>query len=513
MGVSGITEVTKRAADAKVAELSRSSAFGQNQARLNASRQERITALSVKLASLKWSQQESLQDAAESELLQIELSRTTKKVCCVVDMDSFFAACHMRDTPELEMVPMAVGGMGMLSTSNYIARQFGVRAGMPGYLARELCPQLVFVKPDYDVYVQASKQVEAIVSQYDASFKGASSLDEFYLDLTKAAEERLLNKERKRNGQGQGSVVASSSSSSSSSSSRSILESAGTTDLRWTRLFQCAQELVQEIRRRIKQQTKLTASAGIAPNFLLAKVASNEKKPDGQMCVPSQAEGVLSFLEGMPVGKIHGVGKVFAQELKEVLSITTVGEIRQHAGSIAALFSDKTKQFLFHLSRGITRDNSTSPTEDGTSAGAGDCDENNLVGTTADCDAGRKSIGQERSFRATTDKEFLLSCLQKYSDSIGRHLLSKELLAGKLTLKLKRESFIQTQVSKDFPLPTCASGQIFATATLLLRSGWEEKGRPPLRLVGISVSALTVVVASTTVGDGIPKKKSRRFFK
>ncbi|KZN64590.1 DNA polymerase IV [Pseudoalteromonas luteoviolacea CPMOR-1] len=185
-----------------------------------------------------------------------------------IDMDCFYAAVEMRDDPSLANVPMAIGGRshrGVLSTSNYIARQYGVRSAMSNYKAKQLCPQLVIVPGRMQVYKEVSQQIRAIFSRYTHLIEPLS-LDEAYLDVTDCDECH-----------GSATLIA------------------------------------QQIRKDIFNETGLTASAGIAPIKFLAKIASDENKPNGQ-CVITP-DHVDDFIDKLPLRKIPGVGKVTHEKL------------------------------------------------------------------------------------------------------------------------------------------------------------------------------------------------------
>lgn len=187
-----------------------------------------------------------------------------------IDMDCFYAAVEMRDNPALATVPLAIGGTsrrGVLSTANYIARQYGVRSAMSNYRAKQLCPDLVIVAGRMAVYKQISQQIRRIFLQYTDLIEPLS-LDEAYLDVTHATA-------------CQGSAT----------------------------------KIAAQIRADIFAQTGLTASAGVAPIKFIAKIASDENKPNGQYVVlPKQ---VPQFLAALELGKIPGVGKVTLQKLHQ----------------------------------------------------------------------------------------------------------------------------------------------------------------------------------------------------
>jgi DNA polymerase-4 len=199
-----------------------------------------------------------------------------------VDMDAFYASVEQRDDPALRGQPVVVawrGARSVVCAASYEARKFGVRSAMPALRAEKLCPQAVFVPPDFARYKAVSRQVREIFARHTDLIEPLS-LDEAYLDVTE-------------NKTGLASATA----------------------------------VAEAIRDAIRAETGLTASAGIAPNKFLAKIASDWRKPDGQFVVkPAQ---VLAFLAPLPVGKLPGVGKVMETKLSE-LGIRTVGQLREH---------------------------------------------------------------------------------------------------------------------------------------------------------------------------------------
>ena len=199
-----------------------------------------------------------------------------------VDMDAFYASVEQRDDPSLRGRPVVVawrGARSVVCAASYEARTFGVRSAMPALRAEKLCPQAVFVPPDFARYKAVSRQVRDIFARHTDLIEPLS-LDEAYLDVT-------------HNKLGLASAT----------------------------------EVAQAIRDAIREETRLTASAGIAPNKFLAKIASDWRKPDGQFVVKPAM--VLDFLAPLPVGKLPGVGKVMEARLA-ALGIATVGQLRGH---------------------------------------------------------------------------------------------------------------------------------------------------------------------------------------
>ena len=222
-----------------------------------------------------------------------------------VDMDAFFASVEQRDNPDLKGRPVAVGGAGgrgVVAAASYEARVFGVRSAMPSVTASRLCPDLVFVRPRFDAYKEASRQIRRVFEHYTPVIEPLS-LDEAYLDVT---EDKL----------GIGSAT----------------------------------RIAELIRQEIRAKTRLTASAGVSYNKFIAKLASDQNKPDG-LCVIRPGEGA-QFVAGLPIRRFHGVGPR-AEAKMQALGIATGADLaakdivfmRQHFGSMA--------DYLFRAARGI----------------------------------------------------------------------------------------------------------------------------------------------------------------
>ncbi len=218
-----------------------------------------------------------------------------------LDMDCFYAAVEMRERPELAGRPIAVGGggpRGVVATCNYEARAFGIRSAMPGFMARERCPQLIFLPPRFDLYRAASEHIRGIFHDHTPLVEPLS-LDEAYLDVS--ASERY------------------------------------------------AWDIAKEIRRRILDETGLTASAGIAPNKMLAKIASDWRKPNGQFAIlPEQVSG---FMASLPVRKVWGIGPKSAERFA-AQGIQTCADLQKIPLREMALRFGKWGEELYRLCRG-----------------------------------------------------------------------------------------------------------------------------------------------------------------
>ena len=221
-----------------------------------------------------------------------------------IDMDCFYAAVEMRERPELAGQPIAVGGgshRGVVTTCNYEARKFGVRSAMPGFMARERCPDLVFLPLRFDLYRAASQQIRQIFYDYTPLVEPLS-LDEAYLDVTAAS--------------GGGRYA-------------------------W--------DIAKEIRAKILMETDLTASAGIAPNKMLAKIASDWRKPNGQFAI--LPEQVQEFMAALPVRKIWGIGPKSAERFAE-RGIHTCADLQKMTLPEMVVQFGKWGEELYHLCRG-----------------------------------------------------------------------------------------------------------------------------------------------------------------
>ncbi|RAJ94275.1 DNA polymerase-4 [Larkinella arboricola] len=220
-------------------------------------------------------------------------------------MDAFYASVEQRDNAELRGKPVAVGGSsqrGVVAAASYEARQFGVRSAMASSVALRKCPDLIFVKPRFEVYKAVSGQIRAIFAEYTTLIEPLS-LDEAYLDVTENLKD-----------------------------------------------IPSATQIAQEIRAKIQQQTQLTASAGVSYNKFLAKLASDFRKPDG-LYVIRPAQG-LAFVETLTVGAFHGIGKVTAARLNQ-LGIFTGWDLRQQTETFLKQHFGKAGSYYYAIARAI----------------------------------------------------------------------------------------------------------------------------------------------------------------
>lgn len=221
-----------------------------------------------------------------------------------IDMDAFYASVEQRDNPDLKGKPVAVGGghRGVVAAASYEARKFGIRSAMPSVTAKRRCPDIVFVKPRFDVYRQVSHQIRDIFSDYTDLIEPLS-LDEAYLDVT-----------ADRAGLGTARATA------------------------------------EDIRRRIREETGLTASAGVSYCKFVAKLASDQNKPDG-LCVitPERAQ---AYIAALPVSRFHGIGPVTARKL-EALGIMTGADLQERSLAELETRFGSSGRWYWRICRGI----------------------------------------------------------------------------------------------------------------------------------------------------------------
>jgi len=333
-------------------------------------------------------------------------------------MDAFYASVEQRDNPELRGKPVAVGGAherGVVAAASYEARKFGVRSAMPSVTARRKCPELVFVIPRFDVYRAVSHQIRAIFAEYTPLIEPLS-LDEAYLDVTD-------------------NLKAMTS----------------------------ATEIAEQIRARIRAETNLTASAGISYNKFLAKIASDERKPDGQFVITPKLGP--SFVQGLPIGKFHGIGPVTAAKM-EGLGIRNGGELRGQTLEFLQQHFGKVGPYYFWLARGI--------------------DERPVCAERI-----RKSVGAETTFHADlfTAEEARVA-LEPLIAKVWSYCESSTIRCRTATLKAKYADFQQITRSRTLEVPITSRAVLEEIVSQLLEPLFPVgKG---VRLLGVTLSSLDV---------------------
>ncbi|KAF4112993.1 DNA polymerase kappa [Onychostoma macrolepis] len=456
-----------------ILETSKGSKFYENELKKEQQVNQRIEKMMEQKARTTKEQLKQAQAEVDKLMCELERSRELGRVIVHVDMDAFYAAVEMRDCPELKDKPMAVGSMSMLSTSNYHARRFGVRAAMPGFIAKKLCPNLVIVPTNFDKYRAVSAQVREIFSEYDPHFM-PMSLDEAYLDITEHLEQRQHwpetmrtyyicdaktenNADRSESERDELSPVLFEDSPSSSPS----LSGA---DRKAEVFGMSAEEAVREMRFRIQQKTSLTASAGIAPNMMLAKVCSDKNKPNGQYRIPPERQVVMEFMKDLPVRKVSGVGKV-TEKMLAALGIVNCDQLGQQMALLSLLFSVSSWHNFLHISLG-------------------------LGSTCIERDSERKSMSTERTFGEMNDAEEQYSLCRDLCHDLAQDLQREGLKGKTVTLKLKNVKFEVKTRAFTLQYAVCTEEEIFAAAKDLLKFEIDCVSPQPLklRLMGVRMS-------------------------
>ena len=331
-----------------------------------------------------------------------------------VDMDAFFASVEQRDNPDLRGKPVVVGGdsnRGVVAAASYEARRFGVKSAMPSVVARRRCPDLIFVRGNFDKYKAVSQQIRQIFFEY-TDLVEPLSLDEAFLDVTFA-----------KKGKPSATLIA------------------------------------REIKRRIKDETGLTASAGVSYCKFLAKIASDEKKPDGLFVItPAEAE---AFIEKLEVRKFFGIGKVTAEKLNRQ-GIYFGADLKQLDQQELVRQFGKSGVYYYNIVRGL--------------------DDRPVISSRE-----RKSLGAERTFG--TDYYLLRDLaeqMQKIEEELWRRLERAQKYGRTLTLKIKFADFEQITRSKTLLGKIDSEAVLHQTANQLLQN--EEPFVKGVRLLGLTLS-------------------------
>jgi DNA polymerase IV len=331
-----------------------------------------------------------------------------------IDMDAYYASVEQRDDPDLRSRPVAVGypaKRGVVAAASYEARRFGVRSAMPSTVALRRCPELVFVPPRFDVYRAVSRQIHAIFSNYTPLVEPLS-LDEAYLDVT------------------------------------NNLSGIST-----------AWETAKKVRAHILAETRLTASAGVSCNKLLAKLASDHRKPNGQFAIlPDEAE---AFVATLAIAKFHGVGPKTAAKMHE-LGIETGADLRRHSVAFLQERFGKAGNWYFEIARGRD-DRPVQP------------------------DRERKSSGSETTFpEDLTDPARIEAGVMAMADDVWAWCEKTNCRGRTVTVKIKWANFQISSRSRSIEAAIETSDKLHELALELIRTVFPpQRG---IRLVGVTLS-------------------------
>jgi DNA polymerase IV len=331
-----------------------------------------------------------------------------------IDMDAFYASVEQRDDPRLRGKPVVVawkGNRSVVCAASYEARRFGVRSAMPAIHAERLCPEAIFVPPDFIRYRAVSQSTREIFRRHTDLIEPLS-LDEAYLDVT----------ENKTG-------------------------------------LPTATRVAKTIREQIREELQLTASAGVAPNKFLAKIASDWRKPDGLFVI--QPEDLDTFLPPLPIGRIPGVGKVTEKRLA-TLGIKTVGDLRSLELNILEDHFGRYGQRLYELTRGI--------------------DESEVV-----ADRPTKSISAEDTFETDVPLSETEPIILRLAEKVWAASRKEARIARTVVLKLKTSDF-HILTRSHTPLTPPSTCEELATIALALRERVRLSLQQRFRLVGVGLS-------------------------
>lgn len=339
-----------------------------------------------------------------------------------LDMDAFFASVEVRERPELAGQPVVVGGpsktRGVVAAANYEARRFGIHSAMPMVQASRLCPELRILPVNMPLYASVSSQIHEIFSRYTPDIEPLS-LDEAFLDVS-------------------GSI----------------------------KLFGSAEEIARRIKDDIKRELRLVASAGVAPNKFVAKIASDINKPDGFVVV--EAKDMQDFLDPLPVKRIWGVGKKTEQQLHNY-GITTIKDLRSQSQRWIVDRFGKHGDHLYRLANGL--------------------DKREVIS-----DVKAKSISSENTFiEDITDNEVLTAFLSQLCEQVAARLREKDRKGKTVSVKVRFHDFTTIIRSKSLPEATHQTEKIWQAAKSLFSVAIQQSPvtQPAVRLLGVGVSGFT----------------------
>ena len=335
-----------------------------------------------------------------------------------VDMDAFYASVEQRDDPDLRGKPVVVGGntRGVVAAASYEARQFGIRSAMPMRDALRRCPNLCRVPPRMSHYQAVSKEVFSVFREFTPMVEGLS-LDEAFLDVTESLQ-----------------------------------------------LFGDAVSIAREVKQRIQDRTHLTASVGVAPNKLVAKIASDLDKPDGLVVVTD--DNMRATLDPLPVQVIPGIGKETLARLKQI-PVNTVADLRcAHDRDLERVFGKFARR---------ARDRATG------------IDDRPVVSSRAD-----KSISAEETFDSDLDnRKEMHRHLLRLAERVAGRLRAKELVAGTVQVKIRQADFTTYTRQRALKPPGNGTDTLYQAATSLLDDWLAEFPGTRVRLLGVGGSGLS----------------------
>ncbi|TFK68694.1 DNA/RNA polymerase [Pluteus cervinus] len=403
-----------------IAEASKGSQFYENEKRKDKDLTDRIMRILKQRDEVCRGVDLGKVEKTVDQIVQLESKRDLSQVIVHVDMDAFFANVEVLYNPDLTGKPFGVGH-GVLSTASYEARKYGVRSGMPAFIAKKLCPELIIVSTSGSRYMEVSGRVMAILRRYDPEMAPAGC-DEGYLNITQYCNEHESKPE----------------------------------------------DCVREIRATVLAETKLTISAGIAPN----KICSDKNKPNGQFMLPFNRGAILDFMRQLPIRKVHGIGRV-NERLLESIGIRTCEDIHAHRAVLQLMDKQFGLHFLLRIYLGISS-NVVKPHQR----------------------EERKSIGAERTFHPIHDQQLLLKKLEEIAGALENDMAEDGWSARTITLKFKLDTFQVFTRAKSCDHWIVSKEDIFSIGKELLQPEFPLS----LRLLGLRATKLKDLRASESKG-------------
>ncbi|EKM80636.1 hypothetical protein AGABI1DRAFT_55621 [Agaricus bisporus var. burnettii JB137-S8] len=405
-----------------IAEVSKGSKFYENEKRRDKELTERINKiLNIRDEVVKGVDISKIEANVDRLLAEFESQRDLTQIIVHVDMDAFYASVELLNNPELKGKPFGA----ILSTASYEARKYGVRSGMAGFVAKKLCPDLILIPEHFTTYMETSDQVMSIFKRYDPNMLIAGC-DEGYLNITLHCEEHSVS----------------------------------------------AADCVQEMRRIVFEETKLTVSAGIAPNKMLAKICSDRNKPNGQFQLIPDRKTILAFMRELSVRKVFGIGRV-NERLLESIGIKTCGDIFTHRATIALMDKQFGLHYLLKTYLGISSNEVRPPQREE-----------------------RKSIGSERTFSPLDDGEVLLQKLEHIASELETDMARNGWAGKTITLKYKLDTYQVFTRAKSLDRYVSSKEDLFSIGRKLFLA----EGHLKLRLIGLRVTKLKDLRAPSPAG-------------
>ncbi|KLO14290.1 DNA/RNA polymerase [Schizopora paradoxa] len=438
------TEIQKR-----IAEVSRGTKHYENEKRRDKEWTERINKILERRDELlRTADIPRVEAKVDKIFAEMEAKRDLTQSIVHVDMDAFYANVEMLYNPDLAGKPFAVVGLGIVTTASYEARKYGARSGMPEFVAKALCKDLLIVPVDYKRVGEQSRKVMLVLRDYDPNMYIAGC-DEAYLNLTTYLTDHNMKVE----------------------------------------------DCVQQLRDRVHKETGLTASAGIAPNVMLAKICSDRNKPNGQFHLPFNREDVLKFIHELPVRKVPYIGRV-GERVLESIGIKTVGDIAKERAIIHLMPRRFAVDFLFstYLGLGMSKLQSAQREE-------------------------RKSVGASRTFRPVDTEQAIWQKLEYIASLLERDLEAEGWTGKTVTLTFKLDTFQVFTRMKSFSRWISKKEDLFKIGKELLKPELPLR----IRLLGLRVSNMKDLRAPEDQGikkyfhsesekdaSGSPSKKKRK---